>query len=198
MDTGAAARTTRILLTGPPGIGKTTVCKKVASLLTKRNCKFDGFYTEEVRNQSHNRIGFDVVRIKNPEDRLPLARSENTLSESQRTKHRVGNYHVFVKDFERIALPIFNSDADLLLIDEIGKMELFSLPFEERVKKLFFDSAIESWIIATIPQVHKVPHRHLPLFQKLKSDEKSRIIEVSRQNRDSLPEKIVSLLFDIE
>lgn len=56
------------------GIGKTTVCKKVASTLEKKGVRFDGFYTEEVRNQSGYRIGFDVVRVSDPEKRSSLSR----------------------------------------------------------------------------------------------------------------------------
>lgn len=55
------------------GIGKTTVCKKVASTLEKSK-NFDGFYTEEVRDRSGSRIGFDIVRVRDPDRRLSLAR----------------------------------------------------------------------------------------------------------------------------
>lgn len=56
------------------GIGKTTICKKVAAKLIERNCSVDGFYTEEVRNSAKKRIGFDIVPITNSADRKPLAR----------------------------------------------------------------------------------------------------------------------------
>lgn len=56
------------------GIGKTTICKRLTDTLRKRGTRFDGFYTEELRDDSGARIGFDVVRITDPERRLPLAR----------------------------------------------------------------------------------------------------------------------------
>lgn len=56
------------------GIGKTTVCKKIASTLEKKGNKFDGFYTEEVRDRIGSRIGFDIVSVKDPGRRLSLAR----------------------------------------------------------------------------------------------------------------------------
>lgn len=56
------------------GVGKTTVCKKIVSILEKKSKNFDGFYTEEVRDHSGSRIGFDIVRVQDPETRLSLAR----------------------------------------------------------------------------------------------------------------------------
>ncbi|MGA9120758.1 MAG: nucleoside-triphosphatase [Bacteroidota bacterium] len=50
----------RILLTGPPGCGKTTVVRKVADNL--RNGA-SGFYTEEIRDAKKQRTGFRVVTL---------------------------------------------------------------------------------------------------------------------------------------
>lgn len=58
------------------GIGKTTICKKLASMMEEQSYKFDGFYTEEVRNENGSRIGFDIVLAKNLEKRSTLARAE--------------------------------------------------------------------------------------------------------------------------
>lgn len=62
------------------GIGKTTVCKKIASALEKKGSRFDGFYTEEVRDRSSSRIGFDIVRVRDPGRRLSLARLKCVLA----------------------------------------------------------------------------------------------------------------------
>lgn len=61
------------------GIGKTTLCKKLALMMEEQSYKFDGFYTEEVRGQSGNRIGFDVVLMKNRDEKSTLARIELVL-----------------------------------------------------------------------------------------------------------------------
>ncbi|KAF7397303.1 hypothetical protein HZH68_008525 [Vespula germanica] len=195
MDPSATSLITRVLLTGPPGIGKTTVCMNIASILEKQNRTFNGFCTEEVRGENGSRIGFDIVLIKDKEKRIPLARTENRLSQQQFSKYRVGNYHVFVNNFENSVLPVIKTDVDILLIDEIGKMELYSKKFYDEVFNIFFGSQNKkTYIVATIPQMHKVPQRFLTLFQKLHEDNRCKVINVNRQNRNNLPNEIVSIV----
>ncbi|GLV31172.1 uncharacterized protein CBL_12247 [Carabus blaptoides fortunei] len=52
-----------ILLTGLPGSGKTTLVRKVCEVLKAKNILVMGFYTEELRNESKSRIGFDIVTL---------------------------------------------------------------------------------------------------------------------------------------
>lgn len=194
METGGASRTFHVLLTGPPGIGKTTVCKKIASILEKKSKNFDGFYTEEVRDQSGSRIGFDIVRVRDLETRLSLARLKNLTDAQQTSRHQVGNYRVFLDNFETIALPVLDSDTDILFIDEIGKMELFSKDFKGKVMNILLGSSKRAFVIGTIPQMHKVPRQHMALFEKLHADERIKILNVSHGNRNNLPEEIIRFL----
>ena len=116
------------------------MCKKIASALEKKGSRFDGFYTEEVRDQSGSRIGFDIVRVKDPGNRLSLAKlcvfihnndknnkkkvTEHILyltfftnristdaPNKSSSRYQVGNYHVFRDNFETIALPILDLDT---------------------------------------------------------------------------------------
>ncbi|XP_034941355.1 cancer-related nucleoside-triphosphatase homolog [Chelonus insularis] len=91
MESGATPRFTRILLTGPPGIGKTTICKKIFEKAQGSKHSIDGFYTEEVRSENRTRIGFDVVPLKQPVNRVPLARIESALNGQKPSKLKVGS-----------------------------------------------------------------------------------------------------------
>lgn len=204
MDTlslsGATARFTHILLTGPPGIGKTTICKNFTSLMKRQGSYvLDGFYTEEVRVPNKGRVGFDIIPVRTPEIRTRLARKMNILKETQSTKYCVGNYCVFLDDFEKVVLPIFQNNAHVLLIDEIGKMETFSNKFKNEVTTMLLGEANKKiCVVGTIPQIHKIPQQSLPFFQKLYTNNGScKVVEVNCQNRDHLSQEIFQTVSQI-
>ncbi len=119
-----------ILVTGRPGSGKTTMVVKLAEWVAAEGFKTGGFITEEIREGLH-RVGFCV---------RDLAGGEAVLAHiDYKGKYRVGKYGVDVEAFERIALTalqIGKKEADLLVVDEIGRMELFSSPFRDMVLEL--------------------------------------------------------------
>jgi len=83
----------KILLTGPPGVGKTTVIRKIAALLS---AEASGFYTEEKR-EGGRRVGFDIVTLNGR--RAPLSHMEIP------GKTRVGRYGVDIQSLEAVAVP---------------------------------------------------------------------------------------------
>ncbi|XP_016999300.2 cancer-related nucleoside-triphosphatase homolog [Drosophila takahashii] len=172
-----------IIITGPPGVGKTTLICKVCSSIKDKGHILQGFYTEEVRGEGNKqRIGFDVVTLAGK--RGILAR-ENPGDKLRRPK--VGKYSVFVQEFEDLALPLLAiQDSKLLIIDEVGKMELFSKRFELAVSDL---------LKKTRPLVVSVPEKsNLPLVEQLKKAPNSKLYTVTKTNRNSLADEITDLI----
>ncbi|XP_008485077.1 cancer-related nucleoside-triphosphatase [Diaphorina citri] len=175
---GAGSKLNIILLTGDPGCGKTTLVHKAYQSLLSSGVKMEGFYTEEVRAGSQ-RSGFDVVLL-NGGQRGPLARVTSTVAGP-----KVGKYTVDLKSFESLVLPILSPErlnsCQVLILDEIGKMELFSKPFESAVHKVFQSPQV---ILATVPT------RGSSLVEKLKFQAGPNLIRVHPGNRDTLVEEI--------
>ncbi|ALC43793.1 CG10581, partial [Drosophila busckii] len=164
------------------GIGKTTLVRKVCDKLGEQT-KPKGFYTEEVRVNGQ-RIGFDVVSFGGT--RGILAR-EQTTDNVRRPK--VGKYSVYVQDFEQLALPLLKS-APLLVIDEIGKMELLSQRFEAAVNELLQK---EQFMLATIPSQTRQP---IALVERLKKAPHAVIYEVTNANRNALVNAIAEQILE--
>jgi|UniRef100_A0A7C3YT60 nucleoside-triphosphatase len=161
----------KIFLRGRPGIGKTTLIKRIAEELKRRKKKVFGFYTEEMREKGE-RVGFKVKGLNGGEEIMAYIHFS--------TPYRVSKYRVDRDRFEKIALSELakgKEEGGLVIIDEIGKMELFSERFKELVWELMES---ESPVIATIPIAP------LPFLQRLLEDFKIEIIEIDLTNRDRL------------
>jgi nucleoside-triphosphatase len=119
-----------ILLTGNPGVGKTTVLLRVVEGLKARGCKVGGMVSCEARSFG-TRVGFEVLDLSN-ERRGWLAHVNQKLGP------QVGRYKVNLADLDSVgAEAIVNAveNSDIVVIDEIGPMELFSESFRKAVRK---------------------------------------------------------------
>ncbi|CDQ66315.1 unnamed protein product [Oncorhynchus mykiss] len=62
-----------VFLTGPPGVGKTTLVQKACDVIVSSGVSVEGFYTQEVR-EGRRRVGFDVVTVTGQRGNLSRVR----------------------------------------------------------------------------------------------------------------------------
>ena len=168
-------RKPRILLTGPPRCGKTTVVQKVVAAFPGRAA---GFYTREVR-QGGIRVGFEVVTLDGQAALLSHVNFPGPF--------RVGKYGVNLENFHGVALPALEvaPGVELMVVDEVGKMECFSPPFIAAMERLW---------AAPVPLLVTVGQKGGGYMAALRAKPDKTLIIVSPANRDGLPEEILGLL----
>jgi nucleoside-triphosphatase len=166
----------RLLIEARPGAGKTTALGRLAERLRDDGVAPSGFLTREMR-EGGRRVGFQIETFEG--ERGLLAHVDIG------GPPRVGRYGVDLEEFERLALPSLEAPASVVLIDELGKMELASERFREAVLGLFESDAP---IVAT---VHTFRH---PFTDALKARPEVSLVKLTRSNRDGLPEELEARL----
>jgi nucleoside-triphosphatase len=174
-----------LLLTGNPGVGKTTVLAKAVDALKKGGFSVGGMISREVRERGV-RVGFEILDIGSGK-RGWLAHV------NQQTGPQVGRYHVNIEDLNAVgakAVADAVEKCDVVAIDEVGPMELFSEKFKDATRK-----ALESGK-PVLAVVHwKARDR---LIGEAKSRTDAETFTVTHENRELLPnilaERAVELL----
>jgi len=166
-----------LLLTGNPGVGKTTVLMKTVNALKEKGYCVGGMLSREAR-EGGTRVGFEILDLSSGR-RGWLARV------NQKAGPQVGKYRVNMEDLNGLGAQAVTDaveNCDVVVIDEVGPMELFSAKFKEAVRK-----ALESRKLV-IAVVHwKASDR---LINEAKSREDQETFTVTHENRDKLPEAI--------
>ena len=157
-----------ILITGLPGVGKTTLIKNIVAAL--KGLHPVGFYTAEIR-EGGIRKGFELISLDGRKGLLSHIDIQSP--------HRVGKYKVDVKGFEAFlgSIPLLNPSTRLIVIDEIGKMESYSHQFKNLLKEIL-DS--EKWVIATIAL------KGSGIIEEIKKRKDVKLFEITQRNRNSL------------
>lgn len=164
------------LLTGEPGCGKTTIIKEALSGTSK---SAGGFYTEEIRSRGI-RQGFKIVTLD--------GKSAVLAHTDVRSPHRVSKYGVDIDNMDGVAVLALKEairSKDVVVIDEVGKMELFSQSFKDAVLEAL-DS--KKKVLGTIMLASH------PWADKIKQRPDVEIINVTRSNRSEVLDKVLAWL----
>jgi len=164
-----------LLLTGRPGVGKTTVIQKVANPLADQA---GGFYTQEIRDSAGRRQGFRLVTLDG--DEAVLAHTDLRGPEHP----QVSRYGVDAEAVEKVGVKAIReaiASDKVIIVDEIGKMELYCEAFKEAVSE-----AIQS----PSPVVATIMRGSSPWTDELKATGRSEVWEVTVDNRDVLPKQV--------
>ena len=167
-----------LILLGNPGVGKTTVLAKVVSALRARDVRVGGMFSREVRKGAL-REGFEIVDVA-------TAKVGWLAQVNQQGIHQVGKYHVNLADLDSVGAQAINAaveHSDVVVIDEIGPMELFSSKFKEATQKTLESSKL------VIAVVHWKSQDKLIVAAKNRAD--AEIIMVTSKNRDTLHEALI-------
>ncbi len=168
-----------LLLTGRPGVGKTTAVIDVVQRIQRRGGRAAGFYTAEIRVQGRRR-GFRLVGLDGTEATLAHVRLKGG------GRPRVGRYGVDVGALDRVGVgalrqALNDPQTDLLVIDEIGKMELFSTLFKQVVLEA---------VAGPTPVLGTIMARSHPWADRLKSRPQVTVWEITETNRDHVAQEI--------
>ncbi len=161
-----------ILLTGKPGIGKTTALKSAIGMI---GADPGGFYTRELRT-GKERSGFEIITLSG--DKRAMA------SKGYKSQYRVGNYGVDIEAVDTLAAGAIldaMSKKSVIVIDEIGRMELYSDKFR---------SAVLCALDSNKPVIGTIMEKNNTFADAIKARDDVELLQVTENNRDTIPDTL--------
>jgi nucleoside-triphosphatase len=169
----------KILITGKPRSGKTTLIKNILTSIPKLS--YGGFFTEEIK-ENNIRVGFKI--------RTTYGEEAIMASQDFKSKFHIAKYGINIAAIDTIGMSSLQRAAkekDIIVIDEIGKMEMCSKRFIGAVHELFLKT--DKTIIATIPISTSIP-----LINELKTQKDVRIFDTRIDSIDNIKNACLELL----
>jgi nucleoside-triphosphatase len=166
-----------VLLTGPPGVGKTTMVNRLYDHYSAIGMRIAGITTREER-QNGQRVGFKIKDLSTGKEGW-LAQKDSLQGP------RVGSYRVVSKDLETIGVSAlvhaFEEPCDMIIVDEIGPMEMTSTSFREIISKVLKS---EKATIATVKF-----GSHYSEVEKIRPN--CILLEISAENREEVYQRLI-------
>ncbi|MEW6112236.1 MAG: nucleoside-triphosphatase [Thermodesulfobacteriota bacterium] len=162
-----------ILLTGPPRCGKSTLIEKIVARVAR---PATGFFTREIREKGR-RTGFEIKTLDGKRGIL--------AHEKIKSRFRVGKYGVNLEDFNSVAVPsmVAHEPDQIIVVDEIGKMECFS--------ELFRETLVQA-LDGPNTVIGSIALKGNPFIEGIKKRPDADVVLVSPENRDRLDQAVVS------
>lgn len=138
-----------------------------------------GFYTEEIR-QGGRRVGFRIRSLDGESGILAHVDCESP--------HRVSRYGVNVADIRRVGVAALRRAlraCELLVVDEIARMEMFCAEFVQMVERC---------LDSPKPLLGTLQDRPDPFLGRIRARPDVRLVPVTRATRDQLPDEIAERL----
>ncbi len=168
-----------LLVTGRPGIGKTTLIERVLAAL---DIDAGGFYTKELLDDGR-RVGFSIVGLHGERGVLAHVDHEGSF--------RVGKYGVNCEDLERVGVRAIDEavkHSELIVMDEIGRMELCSQAFQEAVGRA---------LSSPTPVLGTIQDRSNAFLDSVRARPDVKILRVSTGNRECLVPVLRDLILEL-
>ncbi len=168
------------LITGEPGVGKSTLIKK---LIDYFRADVGGFWTEELTPNGGERTGFVMHSLVT--QRISIIAH---IDQSATRTGVHGRYRVALDVICRVAIDDIRSalfDSGIVVIDEVGFMQLKAHGFADAVR-MALDSRLI--VLATVPTASH------PETDAMKTRSDTMLVVVTEQNRDELFQQIVALV----
>jgi len=172
-----------LLLSGPPGSGKTTVLVKTSEKLKIEGFKVGGMISTEVRTAG-NRVGFEILDLWS-------GRKEWLAHVGQSVGPQIGRYRVNVDGLDNVGVEAILTalgNLEVVLVDEIGPMELLSRRFREVIMKV-----VESQKLAVCTVHWKMRDR---LIDNVMDRDDAEVFVVTRENREILANRVADRALD--
>lgn len=167
-----------LLLTGRPGIGKTTAVRRVVTALGDRA---GGFYTRELR-EGGRRTGFQLVTLSGETALLAAVDADTPLG------HPVpfGRYTVDLRAIDDVGVPALLDalrEGLVVIVDEIGPME---------IRSSYFRDAILTLLASDAPVIGTIYGRPEPFVDRVKAHPRVSVHTITTANRDGLPAQLLA------
>ncbi|UCC95185.1 MAG: NAD(P)H-hydrate epimerase [Candidatus Omnitrophota bacterium] len=159
-----------LFIAGKPSCGKTTFIKELLNFIPKA----EGFFTEEIKEKG-SRVGFKVTTLNGKETVFAHMRFSSP--------HRVSKYGVDVGKFDEVAVKelqqALKGRVEYVVIDELGKMELFSSAFKQIVCQLLEKKKI----VGTMSVISD------PFLEKIRKRADACVLDLQRPQFDAVKEQ---------